>query len=155
MKLTLVINNKKKSFDVPLNQTLMELLRSQGFWSVKHGCETGNCGNCTITVDGQAVYSCLMLAAQANGKTIETFENIQDRKDFDYLKQAMMDFGDIECDYCLPGMIMSTKALLDTKPEATEDDIVEALTGNVCRCANNELPIEAIMEAIRKMRGRW
>ncbi len=155
MKLIITINNQKKTFEVPPNRTLIDLLRSQGFWSVKRGCETGDCGNCTVILDGKAVYSCIMLAVQADGKSIETLENIFERKEYQYLIQVIMDFGDIECGYCNSGMIMSLKALLDTDPEPEEEKVIDALAGNVCRCFNDFPPVDAIMEAIRKMRGEF
>ena len=97
MKLTITLNNKKKNIDIPPNRTLMDLLRGQGLWSVKHGCEAGDCGNCTVIVDGKAIYSCLMLAAQVNGKSVETFEGISNHPGLDELMKVIMDFVDIEC----------------------------------------------------------
>jgi carbon-monoxide dehydrogenase small subunit len=96
-----------------------------------------------------------MLAAQAEGKTIETFENIHELKKYSFLKEVFMHYGDIECGYCMPGLVMSTKALLDTINEPTEEEIVDALAGNVCRCTKKPLPVADILEAIKKMRGKW
>ncbi len=155
MKLSFTLNHKKKIFEIPPNRTLLDLLRSQGLWSVKHGCETGGCGNCTVVVDGKAIYSCLMLAAQAEGKRVETFESIRELKEYGFLKEVFMHYGDIECGYCVSGLMMSTKALLDSIVEPTEEEIVEALAGNVCRCTKKPLPIPYIMEATKKMRGKW
>lgn len=156
MKITLTINNKKpKTFETPANLTLMEFLRAQGLWSVKHGCETGNCGSCTVLVDGVAVNSCIMLAAQADGKSIETFENIRHSTELNLLKETLMDFGDIECGYCIPGMMMSMKALLQQIPEPTVEELVDSLAGNVCRCTKSVKPVNAILEAVKKMRGKW
>ncbi|MFQ5674372.1 MAG: (2Fe-2S)-binding protein [bacterium] len=155
MKIRLTINNRKKSFEVPANRTLMDLLRSNGFWSVKQGCENGDCGNCTIIVDGLAVNSCLMLAVQADGKRVETFEGIRDEKELSGIKEALMDFGDIDCGYCIPSMVMSLKALLDRIPDPTEEELVDALNGNLCRCTQSVKPIRALLAAIKKRQGEW
>ncbi len=154
MRITLIINKKKKSFDIPPNRTLMDLLRSQGFWSVRHGCETGECGSCAVIVNGLAVNSCLMLAAQADGKSVETYEGLEGLKHLDPLREALVDFITHHCGYCVPGMIMSTKALLDKNPEPTEEEISETIVGNLCYCTNNAKPIASIMDAIKKMKGK-
>ncbi len=153
MKISSTINSKPKTLEVRANLTLIELLHSQGLWSVKQGCENGDCGNCTVIVDGQAVYSCLMLAVQVEGKSIETFENIDLSKDYAYLKETFMHYGDIECSYCVAGFMMSIKALLDAIRDPTEEELCDSLTGNTCRCVKRALPIADLMEAIRKMRG--
>lgn len=133
----------------------MDLLRANGFWSVRHGCENGECGNCTVILDGIAVNSCLMLAAQADGKKIETFEGISEGNRLTEIKEALMDFGDIDCGYCIPGMVMSLKALLDKIPDPTEEELFDALAGNLCRCTQSVKPVKALLEAIQKMRGKW
>jgi len=155
MRIALAINNQPKTLDVQPNDTLIDLLREHGCWSVRRGCETGDCGNCTVIVDGHAVYSCLMLAAQADGKTIETFENISVAREYAYLKEVFMHYGDLECGYCLAGFMMSVKALLDNVSDPSEEEIVDSLTGNICRCAKRALPISDIMEAIQKRRGKF
>lgn len=155
MRIRITINKKKRTFNIPPNRTLMDLLRSQGFWSVKYGCETGDCGSCTVLVDGLAVHSCLMLAAQADGKSVETYESLSTLENLDPLREAFVDFTADQCGYCVPGMIMSTKALLDKNPEPTEEEIRDAIAGNLCYCTGLVKPIEAIMEAVKKMRGNW
>jgi aerobic-type carbon monoxide dehydrogenase small subunit (CoxS/CutS family) len=155
MKISLVLNNKKKIVDVPLNRSLIDLLRALGCWSVKRGCETGDCGNCTVLVDGKAAYSCLMLAVQAHEKSIETFESIIASKEFSHLKEVMMHYGDMECGYCTAGWMMSIKAAIDANAEPTEAEIIDAVAGNVCRCTNKPIPITDIMDAIKKMRGEF
>lgn len=155
MKISLTINYKKHKFDLPVNRTLSELLRSQGFWSVKQGCVAGDCGNCTVILDGRAVNSCIMLAVQADAMHVETFEHIDMATEFAPLKEVLMDFGDIDCGYCIPGMMMAMKALLDNIPDPTEEEILDALDGSVCRCTHNVKPVAAISEALRLMRGKW
>ncbi|MFQ6116202.1 MAG: (2Fe-2S)-binding protein [bacterium] len=152
MRVTLIINKRKKSFNIPPNRTLMDLLRSQGLWSVKYGCKTGNCGSCAVIVDGRAVHSCIMLAAQADGKSVETYESLRTLEYLDPLREAFEELNTLHCGYCVPGMIISTKALLDKNLEPTEQEIREALAGNVCCCTGNVKPIEAIMEAVKKIR---
>lgn len=155
MKIGLTINNKKCQVDVPPNRMLSELLRSQGYWSVKHGCETGDCGNCAVIVNGRAVNSCIMLAVQADGKRIETFEHNEGMSAFAPLKEVLMDFGDMDCGYCIPGMMMAVKALVDKIPDPTEEEILDALAGVACRCTNSVKPATAISEALKLMRGKW
>lgn len=153
MRVNCTINHKPKQLNVPANLTLIELLHLQGLWSVKQGCENGDCGNCTVIVDGQAAYSCLILAGQVEGKSIETFESIDSSKKYAHLKEEFMHYGDIECGYCVAGLMMSSKALLDSTSDPIEEEVLDALAGNVCQCAKRPLPISDVMEAIKKMRG--
>lgn len=155
MEITLTINKRKKKYDVDVSTTLMDFLKSHGCWSVRHGCETGDCGNCTVILDGKAVNACRMLAVQADGKTVETYENIRNSSEYAVLKEAFMDFGDIECGFCIPGMMMSMKALLDKIPDPTEEELVDALAGNHCFCTKSVKPIDAICQAVKKMRGGY
>lgn len=150
MKITLTINKKKKNFDIPTNHTLMELLRGQGNWSVKHGCETRDCGNCAVIVDGLIVNSCIMLAAQANGKSVLTFEGLTFPEGADPIKECLMDFGDIDCGYCIPAMLLSIKALTDKIPDPTNEEILDALGGHVCRCTQSPKPLQALLRTIKK-----
>ncbi|MCG8607903.1 2Fe-2S iron-sulfur cluster-binding protein [bacterium] len=153
MKLNITLNQKNKVIDAPTNRTLMEVLRSQGCWSIRHGCETASCGNCNVTLNGQAVYSCNMLAIQAAGKSVVTYENIQEDVKFDALRQAFANFVDPECCYCLSGFMLSLKALIDFNPEPVEEEIVDAVAGNRCHCATTPLPVDEIMSAIKRMRS--
>ena len=155
MRIKLTINKKTKTFDIPPNRMLINLLRSRGLWSVKRGCETGDCGSCTVIVNGLAVNSCIRLAVQADGKSIETFESLETANDLARLYEAFMDFGAIQCEFCIPGMIMSIKALMDKNPEPTEEEVHDAIVGNFCYCTRNRKPINAIMEAMKKMRRKW
>ncbi len=153
MKIKVTLNRASKSFDVPANLTLRDLLRTQGLWSVKQGCDHGECGNCTVQVDHRAVYACRMLAAQAHHRTVETFEAISASKIWQPLKQIFMEYGELECQYCLPGLMMATKALVESNPEPTEEEILEALSGVLCRCSSEPYPVEDILKAIQHMRG--
>jgi aerobic-type carbon monoxide dehydrogenase small subunit (CoxS/CutS family) len=155
MRVTLIINGKKKSFNIPPNRTLIDLLRAQGFWSVKYGCETGECGTCTVIVNGLAVNSCMILAVQADGKSIETYESLSLLENLTPLREALVELSTLQCGYCVPGMFISLKALLDKNPMPSEEEIRDAIAGNLCPCTNNAKPIEAITEAVKKMRGEW
>lgn len=153
MNIKLTLNNRSVKLDIPSNQTLSTLLRAQSCWSVKHGCENGRCGQCTVSVDGKGVYSCIMLAAQAEGKWVETFESIRDVHKFSALQEVLMDNGDMDCGYCIPGMMMALKTLLDKNREPVETDIIDALMGTTCHCVAGPKPVEAILEAVKKMEG--
>ena len=155
MKLSLELNNKGKRIEVPASRTLMDVLRSHGFWSIRRGCETASCGNCTVILDGKAVYSCNRLAAQVDRRKIETYEMFEEDGSLEPLKQAFSDYVDSDCNYCLAGFILSLKAVFDLNPEPTEEEIVDAVAGNHCRCAQTPLPVEEIMAAGKKMRGTW
>ncbi|MFQ5708612.1 MAG: (2Fe-2S)-binding protein [bacterium] len=151
MRITLTINGKKKLLDIPANRTLIDLLRAQNFWSVKHGCETGECGSCAVIVNGMVVNSCMMLAAQVDGKSIETLERLGTAEDIQSLREAFEDFGTVECGHCVPGMIISVKALLDKNSEPTEGELREALAGNLCHCTGNAKPIQSLVKSVKKM----
>jgi len=155
MKLSFVLNGKPVNQDVRANVSLVELLRTKGCWSVRQGCETGDCGSCAVIVNGRARNACIMLAMQVEGKTIETYENLEKMTDMKVLKEALMNVIDLECGYCLPGMLMSLKALVDRIPDPTEEEIAEAVTGNSCRCVQPIRPVEVIMEALQKIQGKW
>ena len=155
MDIRITLNGKSVTAAVPANQTLSDFLRSNGHWSVKHGCDGGECGNCTVILDGRAVYSCLTLAARADGKSVETFEGIRERSEFAPIKEILMDFGDMDCGYCIPGMMMAMKALVDRIPEPSEEEIRDQLAGVICHCVRSVKPIESLMAAVRKMRGKW
>ncbi|RMD90007.1 MAG: (2Fe-2S)-binding protein [Calditrichaeota bacterium] len=155
MRITLTLNGKKKNFDVPLNRTLRELLRSQGLWSVQQGCESGICGSCTVLLDGKAVNSCIMLAVQADGKSVTTYEAFAESHIYDSLFQTLMEFSHLQCGFCMPGMFISLKALLDKNPEPSPEEIHDAIAGNICFCTGNRKPLEEIVNAVKKIRGEW
>jgi len=155
MKVSFKINGKKSAVEVPVNRTLSDVLRTQGFWSIKHGCEKGSCGNCVILFNGQAVNSCIQLTAQAEGAEIETYEKYEKSTEYKLLQEVLMDYVDIECAYCVPGMFLSLKALLDKIPDPTEEEIVDALAGHICRCIRDPLPVHQIYDAIKKVRGKF
>ncbi len=130
------LNGDEISYEVKDHWTLLHLLREEmGLIGTKEGCGNGECGACTVIVDKLAVNSCLYLAVEANGKIIETIEGLASRQgNLHPIQQSFVDNGGIQCGFCSPGMIMSSKALLDENPNADRDEIQHALAGNICRC---------------------
>ncbi len=154
-KIELEVNGKTQEVFVEPWKTLLEVLREDlGLTGAKMGCDDGNCGACTVIVDGQAIKSCLMLALQAGGKQILTIEGLGSAENLHPLQQAFIDHFAVQCGYCTPGMIMTAKALLDEKPEATEEDIRENLHGNICRCTGYVKIVEAVEAARDRMKKR-
>ncbi len=134
-------------------RTLAEVLRDElGLTGVKVACDTGNCGSCTVLIDGKAVKSCLMLSPQAKGKEILTIEGLATEEGLHPLQEAFIEHFAVQCGFCTPGMILKAKALLDENPDATEDEIRAGLSGNLCRCTGYVKIVEAIMAAKEKMK---
>ncbi len=147
-KIQFEVNGKAQEVFVEPWKTLLDVLREDlGLTGAKRGCDDGNCGACTVIVDGQAIKSCLMLAPQARGKKILTIEGLGSEDHLHPLQQAFIDHFAVQCGYCTPGMILSAKALLDENPRATEEDIRENLHGNICRCTGYVKIIDAIEAA--------
>lgn len=146
--LELNVNGQKHSIFVEPWKTLLEVLRDElAFTGTKMGCDSGHCGACTVLVDGKAVKSCLVLARQVRGKRILTIEGLSQNGQLHPLQQAFLAHFATQCGFCTPGMIMSAKALLDENSNPSEEEIREALTGNICRCTGYVKIIEAIMAA--------
>lgn len=151
--ITLNINHKKYDVELKGNETLLEVLRNNlGLTGTKTACEESECGTCTVNVNGKAVLSCIALAADLEGTDILTIEGLAQEDKLHPLQQAFLDKGAVQCGFCIPGIIMSAKALLDVNPEPTREDIDYALDGNLCRCAGYLKIIEAIEEAGHKMK---
>ena len=132
-------------------KSLLDVLRDDiGLTGVKLGCGAGDCGACTVLVDGNAVNSCLMLAAQAQGKEITTIEGLEGEEGLHPLQQAFVDYFAVQCGFCTPGMILSAKALLDKNPHPTEEEIRVSLSGNLCRCTGYVKIVEAVLSVSRK-----
>ena len=129
----------------------MDVLRRQGYFGVKRGCEKGECGACTVLVNGRAVNSCLMFAAQAEGAEILTIEGLAEGGKLHPIQEAFLDHGAAQCGFCTPGMALSAKALLDRRPHPTEAEVREALAGNLCRCTGYVKPVEAVLDAASRM----
>jgi carbon-monoxide dehydrogenase small subunit len=141
----LTINDRHYEVAVESNQTLVDMLRYQlGLTGTKKGCEMGDCGSCTVIMDGKAVNSCLVLALQANGRNIRTIEGLETDQGLDPVQEAFVEKGAIQCGFCSSGMILSAKTLLDQNPEPNETEIRRALSGNLCRCTGYQKIIEAV-----------
>ncbi len=141
----LTINDQHYEVAVEPNQTLVDLLRYQlGLTGTKKGCEMGDCGSCTVILDGKAVNSCLVLALQADGRSIQTIEGLETGEGLHPVQQAFVEKGAIQCGFCSSGMILSAKTLLDQKPNPSETEIRRALSGNLCRCTGYQKIIEAV-----------
>jgi carbon-monoxide dehydrogenase small subunit len=141
----LTINDQNYEVAVEPNQTLVDLLRYQlKLTGTKKGCEMGDCGSCTVIMDGKAVNSCLVLALQADGRTIQTIEGLETGEGLHPVQEAFVEKGAIQCGFCSSGMILSAKTLLDQKPNPTETEIRRALSGNLCRCTGYQKIIEAV-----------
>ena len=144
MEIKINLNGIEETFRVNTAMRLMQLLRREGCHSIKHGCETGDCGTCTVLVDGLPIVSCVMLAAQADGRRVLTMEGLNSTPMMERLQHAFMSTGAIQCGYCTPAMLVVAKALLDQSPHAREKQIREALDGVLCRCTGYVKPVEAI-----------
>ena len=135
-------------------QTLLDVLRDElDMTGTKEGCGTGDCGACSVVVDGVLVCSCLMLGAEANGKTIETIEGMATGEDLHPLQQNFIDHVALQCGICTPGLLVASKALLEENPDPTEEEIRYWLAGNLCRCTGYHKVVEAVQDAAREMRG--
>ena len=143
-----ILNGKEVEVDVPPAYTLLETLRDVlHLTGTKDGCSDGDCGACTVLLDGKAVHSCLTIMAQVEGKHITTVEGLVRDGEPDVVQRAYAETGAIQCGYCTPGFIMATKALLTANPSPSDDDILEALRGNLCRCTGYVKIIEAVKKA--------
>jgi len=145
------INGRKYKLPVLPNQTLLHLLREElGLTGTKCGCEIGECGACTVILDGEAVNSCLVLVPQIDGKKVLTVEGLAKDGKLHPLQESFMDHDAVHCGFCTPGMLMSAKALLDKNPNPDEKEIRTAISGNLCRCTGYVQIVEAIKNAATK-----
>ena len=152
--LRLRINGEARAVVFPTHHTLLEVLREEcGLTGTKHGCELGECGTCAVLVDGRPVLSCLALAAEMEGREIETVEGLQIGNDLHPLQAAFADLGAAQCGYCTPGILMTAKALLADNAQPSGEEIREALSGNLCRCTGYHKIIQGVEWAAARMRG--
>jgi carbon-monoxide dehydrogenase small subunit len=148
----LTVNGSLYELGVQPWETLLEVTRDKlGLTGTKEGCGLGECGACTVIMDGKAVNSCLVLAVEADGKQITTIEGLSDGDELHPIQEAFIEHGGLQCGFCTPGMIMSAKALLDENPDPSEEEIRRAIAGNLCRCTGYTKIIESIGSAAKNM----
>ncbi len=151
---TMIVNGQTRSASVPPETTLLQLLREYfHLTGAKLGCDVGDCGACTVIVDGMAVNSCLMLAGQVSGRSVTTIEGLATRDRLHPIQKAFEDCGALQCGFCGPGAIMATKALLDENSNPNVKDIRDALSGSLCRCTGYTKMIEAVQAAAHVLRS--
>ncbi|MCI0343299.1 MAG: (2Fe-2S)-binding protein [Planctomycetales bacterium] len=151
--LLLRVNGEDREVTTAPHRTLLETLREDlGLTGTKHGCELGECGTCTVLVDGQPILSCLALSADYEGREITTVEGMADGAQLHPLQETFADLGAAQCGYCTPGFLLTAKALLEEKPSPSREEIREALAGNLCRCTGYLKIYEAVEQAAARMR---
>ncbi len=148
MNIALNINGDERQLTIQVGETLLEVLRRIGYVGVKHGCEDGSCGVCTVLLDGKAILSCVMLAVQAEGHHITTIEGLGTRENLHPLQKAFVEHSAVQCGYCTPAMILSAKALLDENPHPSEAEVRDALSSVLCRCTGYLKPVEAVLSVV-------
>ncbi len=147
-RITLTINGSSEQVDVPSNLTLLQMLREKlALTGTKNGCMAGECGACTVMLNGEPVNSCMVLAVECDGAEVLTVEGLAKDSVLDPIQETIIDQGGVQCGFCTPGILISARALLDRKPNPSEADIREALVGNLCRCTGYLRIIEAVHEA--------
>jgi carbon-monoxide dehydrogenase small subunit len=153
-RLRLTVNGEEREVLAPVHHTLLEVLREEmGLPGTKHGCELGECGTCTVLVDGRPVLSCLTLPVECEGRAVTTVEGLARGAELHPLQQAFAELGAAQCGYCTPGFLLVAEALLREKPAPSRADIAEALAGNLCRCTGYLKIFEAVELAAERMRS--
>jgi carbon-monoxide dehydrogenase small subunit len=153
IRIELKVNGEERECLAPVHHTLLEVLREElGLMGTKHGCELGECGTCTVLVDGKPILSCLALPVECAGRAITTVEGLAGAAALHPLQDAFAELGAAQCGYCTPGFLLTAAALLEEKPSATRQEIAEATAGNLCRCTGYLKIFEAIESAAARMR---
>lgn len=151
---TTVINGNPVEFLCAANQSLLDVLRNDlNMTGTKEGCGTGDCGACSVTLDGRLVCSCLVLGVEAEGKSIETIEGMANGEHLHVLQQKFLEHAALQCGICTPGFLVAARSLLERNPDPTEEEVRFWLAGNLCRCTGYNKIIEAVLDAARQMRG--
>jgi carbon-monoxide dehydrogenase small subunit len=153
MKIEIIVNGRRRSFDVEPNTLLLNLVRDDlHLTGAKYGCGVGECGACTVILDGEPVLGCMVLAVDANGKHVETIEGLAEGSNLHPIQESFIEEGAVQCGFCTPGFIMTAKKLLEENPDPTELEIRDYLRGNLCRCTGYVNIIKAVQKAAEKMR---
>jgi carbon-monoxide dehydrogenase small subunit len=146
--ISLIVNGITETLEVPSQMTLLHALRDKlGYSGTKNGCEAGECGACTVLLDGEPINSCLVLAVELDGREITTVEGLSQDGQLTALQQAFIDLNAVQCGFCTPGVLMAATALLDRNPHPTQEDVQAALVGNLCRCTGYQRIIDAVLKA--------
>jgi len=151
MDIDLTLNGESVTLPIARSDSLLDVLRQSGYTGAKRGCNTGDCGFCTVIVDGEPIKSCIEPAIRLDGADVETIENIGSQDDLHPIQAAFVDNAALQCGFCIPGMIMRTKGLLEANPDPDEAAIRDALSGNLCRCTGYEKIFEAVADAADRM----
>jgi carbon-monoxide dehydrogenase small subunit len=152
MEIEITVNGRLRRFDVEPNKLLLNLVRDDLYLTgTKYGCGIGECGACTVHLDGEAVLACMVLAVDADGRRVDTIEGVADGNRLDPVQEAYIEEGAIQCGFCTPGFVMTTKALLAENPDPSEAEIREYLKGNYCRCTGYVNIVRAVQSAARKL----
>ena len=147
-KINVTVNNELEQVVVPSNMTLMQMLReSLALTGTKNGCSAGECGACTVLMNGEPVNSCMVLAVECDGANILTVEGLAADKQLDPIQEAIIEVGGVQCGFCTPGILISSRAFLNRNPHPSEEEIREALVGNLCRCTGYMRIVEAVKKA--------
>ena len=153
VRMKLLVNGEEREVLFAGYKTLLEVLREElALTGTKHGCELGECGACTVLLDGEPVLSCLVLGLECEGRSVQTIEGLARGPQLHPLQASFADFGGSQCGYCTPGVVMTAKALLDRNPHPTKQEIKEATAGNLCRCTGYQQIVEAIEDAAAQLR---
>ena len=152
--ITTTLNGEEAEYLCEPQETLLDVLRDQvGLTGTKEGCSSGDCGACSVMLDGRLVCSCLVLGVEAEGKTVETIEGMANGEELHPLQQKFLDHAALQCGVCTPGILNMAKAFLEKNPDPTETEVRFALAGNLCRCTGYDKIIRAVMDAAAEMRG--
>ena len=155
MNIEITVNGVKRVFEVEPQTLLLNLIRDEmDLTGTKYGCGIGECGACTVLLDGDAVLACMVLAVDADDRRVDTIEGLAEGGKLHPIQEAYLDEGAVQCGYCTPGFIMATKALLDENPEPTEKEIREYLNGNICRCTGYVNIVKAVQAVAARMKGQ-
>jgi aerobic-type carbon monoxide dehydrogenase small subunit (CoxS/CutS family) len=149
IELNVTVNGQAKSWTIAPGDLLLDVLRREGYYGVKRGCEKGECGACTVMLNGKAVNSCIVFAAHAEGGQILTIEGVAEAGHLHPVQESFVDHGAVQCGFCTPGMVLSAKALLERRPNATEAEVREVLAGHFCRCTGYKKPVEAVLALVQ------
>ena len=154
MKVLLNINGDKKKIFIDPGEILLDTLRNNGYYGLKKACSTGDCGSCVILVEGEPMNACLIFTASMENKEITTIEGLGTVSNPHPIQEHFVNEGAVQCGYCIPGIVLSSKALLDKNNNPTEDEVKEALGGHICRCTGYVKQIKAVIKAAEEIRGK-